>query len=432
MEEEILRALNDWNIWWETKAVPDELKGRIRLIRQDLISTLEFKEVKVITGVRRSGKSTLLYQMIDNLLSHVHPEQILMINFEDEALEKYSLDAIYAAYVSARPSKDVYLFLDEVNRKEGWEKWVRKRYDLRELKHIFVTGSSSFLLKGEYSSLLTGRNIKLDVFPLSFREFLDFSGLGVQDPHSLSSLKVSKVKGILRRYVESGGFPEAFSKKGLDRRKLLTNYYEDIIFRDVADRHNIVAKRVRELANFLITNIANVVSYRSIRNSLGMGLETISNYLTWLEESYLIFQLPFFSYSLKEQQVRPGKVYCIDTGLRNAICLRFSEDIGRLVENLVFIELRRRGKEVYYWRDKKQREIDFVVREGLKPKELLQVCYDIEDKETHEREVKALVNGLKTFGLREGVVITGDYHGEDEIDGRLIRYKPLWMWLLEQ
>jgi hypothetical protein len=430
MDREILSALSDWNIWWETKSVPRDLKGKERL-RDNLLSTLRFKEIKVITGVRRSGKSTLLYQLVSRLLPTVKPEQILLINFEDEALAKYSMDEIYNAYLSVRPVRNIYLFLDEVNRIKGWERWVRKVYDTRETKQIFVTGSSSFLLRGEYSSLLTGRNIKLEVFPLSFREFLDFSGFKIKDPSLLSSRKKAEIRGILEGYIEFGGFPEAFFKEKVDKRKLLVNYYEDIIFRDVADRHNIPAKRVRELANFLITNIANPASHRNIRNYLGMGMETISNYLVWLEDSYLIFQLPFFSYSLKEQQVRRKKTYCIDNGLRNAVCLRFSEDIGRLVENIVFIELKRRGKEVYYWKDERQREVDFVIKEGLKPNLIMQVCWDIRDEETKKREVKALVSGLKELKLKEGLVITEDFEDEEKIDGKLIRYKPLWQWLIE-
>jgi len=430
MDREILSALSDWNIWWEIKSVPDDLKGEERL-QSNLVSTLKFKEIKVITGVRRSGKSTLLYQLVSSLLSNVNPKAILFINFEDEVLNKYSIEEIYDAYISVFRSKEVYLFLDEVNRKEGWEKWVRKKYDIREIKQFFVTGSSSFLLKSEYSSLLTGRNIKQEIFPLSFREFLDFSNFKIKEPSLLSSRKKSELKGVLNKYIEFGGFPEVFFKETNDKRKLLISYYEDIIYRDIADRHKIQPNKVRELTNFLITNISNTVSNRNIRNHLGLGMETISNYLNWLEDSYLIFQVPFFSYALKEQQKRPKKTYCIDNGLRNAVSLRFSEDIGRLVENIVFIELKRRGKEVCYWKDERQREVDFVIKEGLKPNLIMQVCWDVSNEETKKREVSALVSGLKELKLESGLVITEDYEDEDRLDGKLIKYRPLWQWLCE-
>ena len=430
MNGEILRALSDWNIWWETESIPDDLKGKERA-DSNLLPTLRFKEIKAITGVRRSGKSTLLYQLISSLLSKVDPRDILFINFEDEVLNKYTIDEIYNAYISTYPSKELYLFLDEVNRKENWEKWVRKKYDLREIKQFYVTGSSSFLLQGEYSSLLSGRNIKQEIFPLSFREYLDFSNLKIEEPLLLSSRKKSELKGILNKYIEYGGFPEVFYKNTNDKRKLLINYYEDIIYRDIANRHKIQPNKVRELANFLITNISNTTSNRNIRNHLGLGMETISNYLLWLEDSFLIFQVPFFSYSIKEQQKRPKKIYCIDNGLRNAVSLRFSEDIGRLVENLVFIELKRRGEDVYYWKDERQREVDFVIKKGLKPTILIQVCWDLNDKKTKERELKALVSGLKKLKLKSCLIITDDYEDKEKIDSKLIIYKPLWLWLIE-
>jgi len=430
MDGEILRALSDWNLWWETESVPNDLKGKERL-QSDLLSTLKFKEIKVITGVRRSGKSTLLYQLISNLLRNTSPKEILFINFEDEVLNRYSIEEIYDAYISVFRSKNVYLFLDEVNRKEGWEKWIRKKYDIREISQFYVTGSSSFLLKSEYSSLLTGRNIKQEIFPLSFREFLDFSNFKIEEPSLISSRKKSELKGVLNKYIEFGGFPEVFFKDTNDKRKLLINYYEDIIYRDIADRHRIQPNKVRELANFLITNISNTISNRNIRNHLGLGMGTISNYVLWLEDSYLIFQVPFFSYSLKEQQKRPKKIYCIDNGLRNAVCLRFSEDIGRLVENIVFTELIRRQKEIYYWKDERQREVDFVVKEGVKPGILIQVCWDLSNEKTREREVNALASGLKELKLKEGLIITEDFEDKEKIDGKLIKFKPLWLWLME-
>lgn len=430
MNGEILRALSDWNIWWETKSVPDDLKGKERA-DSNLLPTLKFKEIKAITGVRRSGKSTLLYQLISSLLSKVDPRDILFINFEDEVLNKYTIDEIYNAYISTYPSKDLYLFLDEVNRKENWEKWVRKKYDLREIKQFYVTGSSSFLLQGEYSSLLSGRNIKQKIFPLSFKEYLDFSNFRMEDPSLLSSRRSSELKGILNNYIEFGGFPEVFFKEARDKRKLLINYYEDIIYRDIADRHKVQPNRVRDLANFLITNISNTVSNRNIRNNLGLGLETISNYLDWLEDSYLILQIPYFSYSLAEQQKRPKKTYCVDNGLRNVVSLRFSQDIGRLVENIVFVELKRRDKEVYYWKDERQREVDFVLKEGLQPNFIIQVCWNIQDKKARQREISSLLSCLMEFKLSEGLIITEDLQDEEKIENRTIIYKPLWQWLIE-
>ncbi|MCD4808342.1 MAG: ATP-binding protein, partial [Methanosarcinales archaeon] len=360
-----MRILADWNVWWEIKEVPGNLLGRQRKKSTELIDLLKLREVKIVTGVRRSGKSTLLYQVIEHLLkSGVAAENILLINFEDAALAHYSPEEIYESYLSElNPAFDNFVFIDEVQRKKDWEMWVRKKYDLKHIKNFFVTGSSASLLKKEYSTLLTGRNLSVDVFPLSFREFLLFSDIQINNTEIISTQTRSKVLFGLKKYLEWGGFPEVFFVDDNYKRRLLNQYFDDIIYKDIVDRYNTNPGKTKELAVYLLTNIANPFSMRKTRNALGFGLETISEYIAYMTEAYLLYAVPIYSPSLKVQSVNPKKIYCIDTGLRNAVSFKFSEDRGRLAENAVFVELKRRKKEVFYWKSDAG-EVDFIVKDG--------------------------------------------------------------------
>ncbi|MCG7850830.1 MAG: ATP-binding protein, partial [ANME-2 cluster archaeon] len=343
MKRDIMRILADWNVWWETNEVPMNMLGQKRRISNELIDLMELKEIKIVTGVRRSGKSTILYQIIEHLLNMgVSPKNILLLNFEDAALAHYSPEEIYESYLSElNPAFDNFIFIDEVQRKEGWENWVRKKYDLKHAANFVVTGSSASLLKKEYSTLLTGRNISEEVFPMSFGEFLGFSGVHVTNTDIINTKTRSKVLFSLKKYLEWGGFPEVFFINENFKRRLLNQYFEDIIYKDIVDRYGTNSVKTKELGVYLLTNIANPLSMRNARNALGFGLETISDYIAYMVEAYLLYAVPIYSPSLKVQSANLKKIYCIDTGLRNAVSFKFSEDIGRLAENAVFVELKR-------------------------------------------------------------------------------------------
>ncbi len=432
MKRDIMRILADWNIWWEKKEVPKTFLGREREKSKDLIDLLRAKEIKIVTGVRRSGKSTLLYQVIEHLLKKgISPKNILLINLEDAALAHYSLEEIYEAYLSElNPALGNFIFIDEAQRKKDWEKWIRKKYDLRHAANFFVSGSSSALLKKEYSTLLTGRNITLEIFPMNFKEFLDFSGVTVASTEIITTDTKSKVLFFLKRYMEYGGFPEVFFADETYKRRLLNQYFEDIIYKDIVDRYGTNSQKTKELAVYFLTNISNQVSMRNIRNALGLGLETISDYTSYMVEAYLIYALSMYSPSLKVQSTNPKKIYGIDTGLRNAVSFKFSEDLGRIAENAVFIELKRRGKEVFYWKSN-EGEVDFILKHGLKPTEAIQVCWNLEDEGTRKREIKALQSALKEFNLDKGIVITEDTEVTEDTNGKKILFIPIWKWLLK-
>ncbi|MBU4070448.1 MAG: ATP-binding protein [Nanoarchaeota archaeon] len=423
-----IKKLSEWNPWWENQDLVKDLKGRDRKDYSFLVDSVKIKEITIILGVRRAGKSTLMYQMIDNLFSQgVHPKQILFINLEDKKLIKDSLEDIYSTYREIMNPKDkAYVFIDEVHRKEDWESWIRKKYDLKSNCKFIISGSCSYLLKKEYSTLLTGRNLTFEVFPLGFDEFLFFKGLELNKKNLEKNITLDKTKyqiiNYLNQYISAGGFPEIFFADKNYKFKILKQYFDDILYKDIIDRHNINSQKIKDLALFLITNFTSKFSLRNIRNSLGISYDAIKDYLSYYTESFLFFEHNYFSYSLKEQKTRASKVYCIDNGLRNAVSFKFSKDEGKLAENLVFVELKRKNKEIYYWEDKA--EVDFVVKEKNKL-DGINVTYS---DNIGQREINGLCEFKKKFGkrIRKLIIITKDL--EQKKQG--IEYIPLWKWLI--
>lgn len=431
--DELIHILAEWNHWWETGKVAPELVGRPRETALELIAQIEAREVKVLTGVRRSGKSTLFYQLVEWLLKekNVPPRQILLLNFEDEALAHYSLDEIFNAFQThLSPEGNIYLFLDEIQQKEGWERWVRKKYDLKEKINFFATGSSAGLLEEEYATLLTGRNLTTGIYPLSFKEILQFSGIHVDNVGLASQNVKNRISGLLLKYLSKGSFPEIVFHQQETSRRLLNQYFQDIIYKDIVGRHGCHPGKIKDLAAYLMTNISSLTSLRSLRNTFGFGTNLIGEYLSYLEDAFLVFQLYLFDYSMKKQLVNPRKIYSVDNGLRNAVAFKFSQDMGRLMENAVFLELKRRNEDVYYWKDTRGKEVDFVLRKGLKIESAIQVCADPGDHITVKREITALEAAMDEFDLNEAIVITLDKMKEHKKDGRTIKFLPLYEWLM--
>ncbi|MBI2044567.1 ATP-binding protein [Candidatus Pacearchaeota archaeon] len=422
--------LNEWNPWWENKELVRELTGMHRPEYDSLVDSVEIKEITIITGVRRSGKSTIMYQMISKLLGkNIPPGQILFVNFDDQKLSQDSLDEIYETYRSnLNPDKKAYIFFDEIHKKEGWESWVRKKYDLKSKDKFIISGSCSYLLKKEYSTLLTGRNLTFEVFPLSFQEFLLFKNVEVKKENIEKGIFLEKTKILIlnkfKEYLEFGGFPEIVLKEERFKLQVLKQYFDDILYKDIVDRYNLNNQKTRDLALFLITNFTGLISLRNIRNSMGIAYDSIKDYLSYFKEALLFFTLEHFSYSLKEQKSRAGKIYCIDNGLRNAVSFKFSKDEGKLAENIVFLNLREKGKEIYYWASSKE-EVDFIVKNKDNSLSAINVSYT---NEIDERETKALLKFRKNFKkAKEMIVITKD--AEKKQQG--IKFIPLWKWLLE-
>ena len=424
--ENVIEVLEGWNSWKR-----DQETGIYRnayLERMESLSRTE--QIVAITGVRRSGKSTLMRQFIRRRVEKgENRTDFLYVNFEEPRfagmLSLEFLQQIYEAYVEiVRPEGKPYILLDEVQNVPAWERFARGLHEKKEA-YVIVSGSVSKLLSREIGTLLTGRWVELKVYPLSFHEFLLFRGVKAESRMDVLSQK-TRIKQMLREYLEFGGFPLVALKD--EKEEILRRYLDDIIERDIAGRHNIRGtEKLRKLIKYYMTNFSSHISYRRIEAFLDLPLNTIQRFSAHMAEAYLIFLVPKFSYSLKEQEVNPKIVYGIDSGLINIAGFRFRENIGKLYENTVFISLMRKGKEVYYHKNRK--ECDFVIKEGQKVTQVIQVSYEIKDNK--EREIGGLLEAMESHKLKEGIIITEDKDSEEIIEGKKIVYKPLWKWLLE-
>ena len=315
------------------------------------------------------------------------------------------------------------IFIDEIQNIAGWERFVRRIHD--EGYKIFLTGSNARLLSSELATHLTGRYVKIELYPFSFREFLEFREIDYR-------IRNTKAKAAILRnfdvYLRAGGFPE-FVK--YDDREFLKRIYDDIIYRDILVRFKIKeVKAFKHLASFLFSNFTKETTYNSLKNTLGFkSVTSVRNYIEFMQESYLIFELPRYEYSLKKQIIQGKKIYVIDNGIRNNVSFFFSDDEGRLIENLVFIELKRKGKEVFYFKGRK--ECDFVIRKGSKITEAVQVSLSLTAGVNEEREMGGILEALEHFHLKRGVILTK--HQEDTVRRKkfTIKLMPVWKWLIE-
>ncbi len=377
----------------------------------------------VITGVRRSGKST-------EALLLVKGKRYAHLNFDDPSLDGMkATDLVKVTEAIAELKGDVeYIILDEVQNVKGWELYVSR---LRETKKVIVTGSNSELMSEELASRLTGRYTSFTAFPFSFREFLDYNGFR---PDIYLTGDIAKTKTYLNKYLLGGGFPEALALG----ERFLVQIYSDIITKDIERRYSIRHRSTfREFSKYVVSNVSKEMSYNKMKNIFGIkSVHTVKNYLGFMEKAYLAFKIDKYSNKLKQQILSSKKVYCIDTGLANALGFRIEEERGRLLENVIAIELLRRKSywnihsEVYFWQDYRHREVDFVVKDGNSIKQLIQVSYRTDDSDTKEREIRSLLAASKELRCDDLLVVTYDFEGTEERDGKRIIFMPAWKWLL--
>ena len=418
-----------------------ERSGLIRREIQDKIeSYLQQREILILTGVRRSGKSSLLRLICEDLLNNqgVPENNILYLNFEDERFVPFTVEdfgPLYDAFVEIEnPKGKQYLFLDEIQNVSGWEKWLNRLYEFENVK-IFVTGSNATLLSSEISTALTGRNRQIVTWPFSLREFLAMRGVSIDDKALYQRTKTLEIKRLFRAYLELGGFPEVLK---ICDTTLLEQYFSDILYRDVIARYGIKnIKEIKELTLFMAANPGTVQSYKNLQKLIEVKSQnTVKNYLEALNAVYLFFFIDLFDYSLKRQIYNPSKVYCVDTVLGDSISFKFSRNIGHIYENIVFLELMRRNKDVYYWKSRKGKEVDFIIKKGLNTTEAIQVCFSLQDETTRERELKSLIEAQDELTVDSLCVLTDDEEAEEiiEHDGRQVKIHimPLWKWLVQK
>ncbi len=429
-KHKIFEILNDWNYW--DKTVPEYIPRDS--YQQKLNNYSRSGEIIVLKGIRRAGKSSLLVSHINNLINDgIDKREILFVNFEDPRftgeLNATLLDRIietYKEYVNDKPVP--YVFLDEIQNVSKWEKWVLTGYELKKY-HFFITGSSSKLLSKEFGTSLGGRYLDIEVFPLTFKEYLQFRKMQMPDKSELV-LKKLKYKKVFNDYIKEGGFPKvALLDSDLKRPEILM-YFDTIILKDIVARYNLKNyDYINKVALYLLSNIGKPLSFNKIAISLSISYNLIDNYFEYLKNTYLFFEVNRYDYSLKKQFSNRKKVYCIDNGILSNISFRISEDYGRYLENIVLIELRKRGNEIYYHLGKK--ECDFIIKSGIEIVQAIQVCRTLYDKSTESRELDGLMEAMRQYGLKEGLILTEDEENSYYFDDFSITVKPVWKWLLE-
>jgi hypothetical protein len=429
---EIVEILVDWNFW--------EREVDTGIPRPEYVQKIETLlgtgQILLLIGVRRAGKSTLLLQFAKHLIKKgINPRDILIVNFEDYRFADVSvqtLKKIYETYLEEVKKGDEkpYIFLDEVQRVKDWERFVRTLHERGDAR-IIVTGSTSKLMSDEVASVLTGRHVRLFVYPLDFKEFLRFKDFEVRDAVDMAAKRRS-IKRLFKEYLEFGGFPRVVLEK--EKKTLLAEYFEDVLTKDVVERFRVrEITKLKTLARYYITNFSSRMTFNRISKFLDIPLHTVERFSYYLESTGLLHFVKRFSYTLKEQEKAPRKVYCVDMGLINVAGFRFSGNLGRLVENAVYMKLKRLLDtplgSVYYW--EQRAELDFVVWDGSAVSQLIQVCWDVENPETREREVKGLMRAMRAFKMNEGVIITEDYEEEEYVEGNTVKYIPAWKFFLE-
>lgn len=423
----IIEALIRLNPWWYGESVPSGIPRDKYLSKiQRYLTT---GEIVVLAGVRRSGKTTLLYQTIDHLIKseRVPSKKILFVNFDEPDFSALNdpfaeILSVYRADICG--DDDVYLIFDEIQGVPGWERYIKGLYDRGSVR-LIISGSSSSLLEGKLATLLSGRYFAVTVYPLDFAEYLLFHRINVPTDQIGLAAQKFKLMNHLAEYIRIGGFPRVVLQKDLNlKTDYLRSYYDSIIYRDIILTNSVRHVRaLKDLLLYLFSNITRPHSYQKLQQQSGLDFATLKEYIGYAEAAGIMFEIPFFSYSLKTQSRNMRKILAIDNGLRNAISFTFSQDTGLLVENLVFIQLIKQDNLPFYWSGKN--EVDFVIKNPDDTLDAINVSYTDTPNEREYAGLREFFTEYKSK-VRSLMLITRDLEGET--DG--IHCVPLWKWLL--
>lgn len=366
-------------------------------------------KIKVIIGMRRTGKTYYLLDKIQKLLnSGVLYAQILYINLEDDRLQPMNaqqLASLVDEFYALSPDNHhqvCYLFFDEIQTVENWPKFIRRLQDTKEV-NIYLTGSSAKLLSKEIATELRGRSVAFEMWPFSFSEYLSSQSIPYVMPKN--KIDLDKYTLLLQHYLLNGGFPEIALYPSIEKNKILQDYVDVVIYRDIIERYHITnLTLIKYMIKYLIRNAATHVSLNKLYNDLksqgySIGRTTVYDYLSYISDAYLAFLVPLYSESIRKTQSNPRKVYTIDTGLSKAYSLSTFMNIGHLFENMVYLDLRRRGDEIYFYHTQEKYEVDFFTRSIDGSLHLYQVAWDVSQTETLEREERALASAEKELGI---------------------------------
>ena len=413
----------------------------VPLIERENPLPIDYKRIITVPGVRRCGKSSKMELVVNSLLAQGIPkENILWIGFDDERLismKKEELDSIIQAYRELYPQielSQVYFFFDEIQLIEGWEYFVMRIFK-HFSKHVYVSGSNASMLSTELRTSLRGWADDYETYPLSFKEYCLFKGLNYSSYHEKDRVLV---RNAFKLYNNEGGFPEAvLTENSFQKLRILQGYFDTMLLKDLAEHYGITNTEVlRYFLKRIMENITKPTSIRNIYNDIkSRGLKVSKDVLyDWVNhacEIFLLLRVPNYSRSLQKIENSQPKYYCIDNGLRDAVILPQSLDDGKKLENTVFLELRRRmmsSDKIYYFQGKT--ECDFVIQKGINIESLIQVSWNINEKETWDREIKGLMEASETTGCQNLLIITIDHDEEIVLEDKRIRIVPAWKWIL--
>jgi predicted AAA+ superfamily ATPase len=438
MKEYLYRTNN----WWSTGKLPRGYEDTtIREKTADIGNFMGDREILILLGPRRAGKTTIMFQLIDSLLKKgINPVNILYFSLDDPEITLYLkkdlfirlFDTYQEILAKELMDEKLYVFIDEVQFFDGWELWLKKYFDQYENIKFVVSGSSSLAIKDE-SAALTGRNLKFLIHPFSFREFIAArEDIGVEKiPFKFEKFEKAynaalplknKMRLLFLDYLRGGGYPRLLYEEEGRSKEILKQYFYDTIYKDILKIYNVRDVRALEsVAAYLAQNVGQRFSFRKISSALGIDLETVIRYVKYLEETYLIFMVNYFSYSSKAVLQKEKKVYMIDTGLKNAVSIPGNEPV--LVENVVFTHLIRRFGDVSYWRDVV--EVDFVVT-------LDNVPLPVEVKYQNligKSDIRSVLRFCERFKVNTGVMLTKNDFKREKIEGTDVWFIPVWLFI---
>lgn len=378
----------------------------------------------IVSGLRRAGKSTLLAQIAHRL----GKDTFYYINFEDDrflGFQAEDTNDLYRMLLETFGERKT-IILDEIQNIQGWEHFVRRFMDMGF--KFYITGSNASLLSRELGTRLTGRYVPIELFPFSFIEFLKFRGDEIPNMQRMTTVEQAKLNSALNTYLATGGIPDALKYPELP---LLRTLYDDVLYRDIAARYQLGAvNALKELAFFLISNPTGMVVFNKLKEQLRLGsVNTVTSYIEYLENSWLIFTLNLYAYSVKRQQIAPKKIYCVDTGMVNSVGFNFSPNTGKLLENTVFLALRRQTNEIYYYLTADGHEVDFYLPEQ---RQMIQVCQRFDNPQTREREMRVLEKGMKELKIEKVMILSDSNENGLTLSGVPLNIRSISEWLLNQ
>lgn len=444
MNKEVLHTLlTTWNPHFTN---PHKGKWEGTVTREKYLERLEklvdVRHVLTLTGVRRAGKSTLMHQLMRHLINEkgVPSQNVVYLFLEDVLVQQYLshgwqiLEDIYTYYLETyNPKGKVYLFLDEIQGIAQFNRWISSKYERQENIKFILSGSRRSLVQSESSTVLTGRNIQIDVYPLNFYEYLSIKGVEIFGDASIESLLKNNVENKtqilhhLGNYLKEGGYPELVLEKSEDiKRELAASYYRDTVTRDVVVPNAIRNQQEVEILGLqVMSDFTKTHTYNSLAKPLKLSSETAKAYIEYFQRAYLFFESKYFSYKTKETQdiQKPRKIYVVDNGLRNYNVPLLRPDLGQCAENVVYIELKKQNTNIHYYKGKK--EVDFVtVSPNLS-------FYNVSYTDTlHEREILGLVESLNEFDEYSGTILTKNSFETKNVESKKISFIPLWAWLI--